>query len=79
MHASNDYDTNQLLRLGKDGANIGDDLESWLDDLQAFAENNETYELSDYLTSTEEDILMQAATILRDTYMFIKTDLTDYE
>lgn len=65
----------EFVKITKFGADIGDELDDYLDQLSELGVSNREYDVADYITRKELDTLRSAAEILRDIYMYAKTEV----
>lgn len=69
--SQNEYE--DIINVAKSGANIADDIDTYLEDLQLL-EHDGMFNISDYISDDEIATLEAAYDILREAYMSVKTD-----
>lgn len=75
------HDAIAIQRLGREGQAIADKLTDYLDDLDAYNHSEPEYQLPNYISSEELNVLYDAVQILGDLnrYIYVDTHPEEFE
>ena len=73
--------TRAIQKIGRDGQAIADKLTDYLDELEVYNNSEARYQLSDYISSDELNVLYDAVQILDDLnrYIYVDTHPEEFE